>query len=181
MATPRFDQLAHLFHHRWAVPVLAELHRQQGSKFVTLVHRLGASRGAMRQAIDALLERGLVMRNPGYGHPLRPEYILTPEGAAIAPACLALYTALKKLRLESVGLRKWSLAVLGAIRAGSDRFGALRASLPTITDRALTLTLKDLAEAGLVERLVLDEYPPRAAYAPTALARPLLRQIKSLV
>ncbi len=27
---------------------------------------------------------GLVIRNPGYGHPLRPEYILTPEGHAAA-------------------------------------------------------------------------------------------------
>jgi len=39
------ERLIALFHHRWAVPTLAELCRSSGCKFVTLVNRLGASRG----------------------------------------------------------------------------------------------------------------------------------------
>ena len=35
------DGLVNLFHRRWAVPVLAELERDHGAKFVTLSRRLG--------------------------------------------------------------------------------------------------------------------------------------------
>src|SRR5947207_13068422 len=67
-----------LFHHRWAVPVLAELRRERGSRFVTLANRIGVTRDSLRRTLSALIDDGLVERNPGYGHPLRPEYVLTP-------------------------------------------------------------------------------------------------------
>ncbi|MGH2451320.1 MAG: winged helix-turn-helix transcriptional regulator, partial [Candidatus Limnocylindria bacterium] len=69
-----------LFHHRWAAPVLAELDRSRGSRFVTLSNRLALSRESLRRTLTALIDAGLVMKNPGYGHPLRPEYILTERG-----------------------------------------------------------------------------------------------------
>ena len=75
------ERLAQLFHHRWAVPVLAELHRTSGSRFVTLHRRLGIGRESLRRTLASLAEQDLVARNPGYGHPLRPEYVLTPNRA----------------------------------------------------------------------------------------------------
>jgi DNA-binding HxlR family transcriptional regulator len=166
----RVDRLVVLLHRRWAVPVLGELHRGHGAKFVTLVKRLGASREAVRLTLADLIGHGWVRRNPGYGHPLRPEYVLTASGARIAPACARLIAALRRLRAEAIGLRKWSLPVLGLLRGGAARFGALRAGLP-ITDRALAQALKGLEEAGLVERRVVDDYPPHPLYRLTPRGR----------
>jgi len=159
------ERLAQLFHHRWAVPVLAELHRTSGSRFVTLHRRLGIGRESLRRTLASLAEQELVARNPGYGHPLRPEYVLTAPGAAIAPACAELMCALDALGISSIGLNKWSMPVVAALdAAGSSRFAQLRESLPPVSPRALALALKALAEAGLVERNVVDSFPPTAVY-----------------
>ena len=50
-----------LFHHRWAVPILVEVYRTSGSKFVTLVKRLGASRDSVRRTLTALIEQNWVI------------------------------------------------------------------------------------------------------------------------
>jgi len=170
-------RLLALVHYRWAAPVLAEIHRTSGSRFTALVHRLGVSRDSLRRTLGWLIEAGWVMRNPGYGHPLRPEYILTPDGARIAPWCGRLMRALGALEAEDAALRKWSLPVAFALRGKPRRFSELRARFPGITARALALTLKALEEDGLVERMVVEGYPPRTSYrlAPRARRlRPLL-------
>ena len=165
--------LVALFHHRWAVPVIAELHRQRGSRFVTLAYALGISRESLRRTLEALVDAGHVVRNPGHGHSLRPEYVLTADGRRLAPACVELVDALRRRGLDELGLRKWSLPILFALRTRRLRFGELRDRLPGISARALTLSLKDLDAAGLVERHVLDEYPPATVYELTRRARPL--------
>ena len=170
---PKPNQLVDLFHHRWTVPLLAELHRTAGAKMVSLVNRLGVSRGALRQALSAAIAHGWVMRNPGYGHPLRPEFILSDAGARIAPVCLELVDVLHRRALEEVMLRKWSAAVLHAVAAGRSRFSELKAALPGISDRALALTLKQLLAARLLRRHVLDAFPPATEYVSAAAARPL--------
>jgi DNA-binding HxlR family transcriptional regulator len=161
-----------LFHHRWSAPVLAELLRQKGSRFVTLGNTLGVGRESLKRTLESLVALGLVARNPGYGHPLRPEYVLTPRGRPVATRCTKLLDALNGA--TDVALRKWTLPVLAALRRPS-RFSELRAGLPTITGRALALALKDLQAAGLVERRIEDAYPPTAVYVPTPAARRLQR------
>ena len=163
----RLSTLIALSRRRWALPALAELHRARGLKFVTLVHTLGASRPAAREALDDLIRLGLAIPNPGYGHPMRPEYILTPRGERLAPACLHVWDTARRLGLVDVALRRWSLAVLTALASGCRRFSEVRAALPRITDRALTLALRDLQDAGLVLRRVLTGSPPAALYTPT--------------
>ncbi len=164
--------LIDLFHHRWAVPVLAELHRSRGSRMVTLAHRTGAARESLRRALDDLAQRGLVERNPGYGHPLRPEYVLTAAGARLGPACVRLIDQLAELGLGDVGMRKWSMPVVAALDTDR-RFGELRAMLPGVTPRALTQALKTLSAAEAVERSVEATYPPRTSYRLSARVRPL--------
>lgn len=170
----RFEKLAVLFHHRWAVPVLAELHRGPGAKYVTLVNRLGVSRDTLSATLDALIRQGWAARNPGYGHPMRPEYVLTAAGARLAPACARLTAILRRLGLLEVALRKWSLPVVLALRRCGGRFNEVKALLPGITARALTLSLKALQDAGLVERVVEEEYPPRPRYGLTPRGRRLV-------
>jgi len=170
--------MSSLFHFRWSLPVLAELHREGGTKFVTLANRLGVGRETLRRTLDALVEAELVARNPGYGHPLRPEYVLTPRGRQIGPAAARLVDALRDEGLEDVGLKKWSLPVVLELTA-ERRFAELRAAL-RVSPRALTLALKELAGAGLVERRVHDGFPPSTTYRLTGRARRLRRLAAAL-
>ena len=172
--------LVALFHNRWSVPILAELHRQRGSRFVTLSRILGLSRESLRRTLAALIESSLVSRNPGYGHPLRPEYVLTSSGERIAAACRPLVERLRRSELEEVGFKKWSMPVVYALAEGPRRFSELRDTLEGISPRALTLALKDLEAARLVDRRVTDDYPPATVYRLTRAGRPLaalLRQV----
>jgi len=180
LAMDRIDRLAALFHRRWACPVLAQLHRTEGAKFISLVHALGANAGAVRQTIDELIDLGWVRRNPGYGHPLRPEYLLTRRGERLAPACDRLDRALRTLEVRDVALRKWSMPTLYVIGEGPTRFTQVASALPGATDRAVSLSLKDLGGAELIERHLLDGPPPGSAYcvaAPGARLLPILNAI----
>ena len=71
-----------LCHHRWSLPVLAEIGRTGGSRFATLTGRLGVTGESLRRTLSYLQDEGLVARNPGYGHPLRAEYVLTARAAS---------------------------------------------------------------------------------------------------
>lgn len=169
----RAERLAALMHHRWAVPVLAELHRSHGSKFASLLVALGISRESLTRALAALIRDGWVTRNPGYGHPLRPEYLLTRKGRRLASLCCDVEASLHHVaksmaelrQLEDAVLRKWSLPVLFVLAGGTLRFSELRAMLPGTTARALALTLKELESAGLIVREVTNQYPPATLYA----------------
>ena len=165
--------LVALFHNRWSVPILAELHRQRGSRFATIARTLGMNRESLRRTLAALIESGLVGRNPGYGHPLRPEYVLTSRGERIASWSLPLVERLRSGGLEDVALKKWSMPVVFALGGGPRRFSELREALEGISPRALTLALKDLEAAGLVDRRVTDDYPPATVYRLTRTGRPL--------
>src|SRR3954447_10561143 len=166
-----------LFHNRWSVPILAELHRQRGSRFVTLARTLGMSRESLRRTLAALIDSGLVGRNPGYGHPLRPEYVLTSRGSRLAARSRPVVKLLRERGLEEVGLKKWSMPVLYALSAEPLRFSELRDRLEGISPRSLALALKELEAAGVVERRVTDDYPPATSYR----LAPGARRLASLV
>ena len=172
--------LVALFHNRWSVPILAELHRQRGSRFVTLARTLGMSRESLRRTLAALIESGLVGRNPGYGHPLRPEYVLTTRGERVAARGEPLVELLRERGLEEVGLKKWSMPVVHALSAEPLRFSELRERLEGISPRALTLAVKELEAAGVVERRVTDDYPPATSYRLAADARLLASLVGKL-
>lgn len=167
-----------LFHHRWAVPVLAELRRRRGARFVELRNALDVPRDSLARTLAALGDAALVARNPGHGHPLRPEYVLTPDGDRSGAVCERLLAELDGL--EEVALRKWSMPVVRALADGPRRFSEVRAALAGVTPRALALALKELQAAGLVDRAVTDDYPPGTVYGLTARARPLARILRTL-
>jgi DNA-binding HxlR family transcriptional regulator len=169
-----------LFHNRWSVPILAELHRQRGSRFVTLARMLGMSRESLRRTLAALIDGGLVGRNPGYGHPLRPEYVLTTRGERIAARSGPLVQLLRARGLEEVGLKKWSMPVVYALADEPLRFSELREALQGISPRALTLALKELEAVGVVERTVTRDYPPSTVYGLSDDARPLAAAVRRI-
>ena len=168
------SRLIALCHHRWSLPVLAEIGRTRGSRFAALAGRLGIASESLRRTLTYLQNEGLVERNPGYGHPLRPEYLLTGAGRRVAPRAQELLAALGGH--EDIGLKKWSLPVLAEL-AEPRRFSELRAVLPA-SPRALALALRDLESAGLVHRTVTDDRPPQTRYAATDPA--LVRATRSL-
>lgn len=163
MPTPR--SIAALFHRRWSMPLMATLHRTQGAKFVSLCHTLQANQVAVRHSLDHLIDLGWVRRNPGYGHPLRPEYILTLRGERLAPACAALDDTIDALGLREVALRRWSMPIVHAVSIDEPaRFSAVAQRLDTITDRSLALSIRTLCGANIITRQVDDGFPPTSAY-----------------
>jgi DNA-binding HxlR family transcriptional regulator len=184
MSTPGssdpIDRFITLFHRRWAVPVLVELERDRGAKFVTLARRLDVARDTLRATLDDLIEQGWVRRNPGHGHPMRPEYLLTREGARLAPCSGRLLTTVRRLDLEPLAFRKWTMPVTYVLGEADRRFAELREELPAITSRALALSLKGMQQTGLVERLVHDAYPPTTSYHLHRRARPLWQALVPL-
>jgi DNA-binding HxlR family transcriptional regulator len=139
--------LIQLCHHRWIIPILAELHQQNGgSKFVTLVNRLELSRDSLSRTLQIMLELQLIERNTVYAHPLRPEYILTTHCQDLAKHAHML---MPQLEPQEILLNKWALPTISALH-DQTRFSRLLEVLPKITSRALTLTLHDLEQHGYV-------------------------------
>lgn len=64
---------------------------------------------------------------------------------------------------ELIG-RRWTGAILRALRVGVCRFSDLRASIPSLSDRMLSERLKELEREGIVERTVFPETPVRIDY-----------------
>ena len=59
---------------------------------------------------------------------------------------------------------KWKVVVLWYLRNGKKRFSELKAQIPDITGKMLSLQLKALEEDGIVQRKVYPEVPPRVEY-----------------
>jgi DNA-binding HxlR family transcriptional regulator len=164
--------------------MLALLWERKGERFVTLMRTLGASQKATRETLDVLLEVGLVMKNPGYGHPLRPEYILTEAGFPVGAACFELDLFAKELGSRKLFRSKWSLLVVSSLSQGPMRFSELLASLHPVTDRALIKCLKGLVESKVVERTIEASFPPSVRYSLDPVSQrlaPLVKRLLSLL
>ena len=62
---------------------------------------------------------------------------------------------------------KWKAVILFHLVPESKRFGDLRRLLPAITQRMLTLQLRELEEAGIVHREIYKQIPPKVEYSLT--------------
>ncbi|WP_425558835.1 winged helix-turn-helix transcriptional regulator [Catenulispora subtropica] len=76
---------------------------------------------------------------------------------------------------------KWSLMIIGALHKGPLRFSALQQVVGGISQRMLTLNLRQLQRDGLLTRTVYPEVPPRVEYELTELAHGLLAPVLQLV
>ena len=68
---------------------------------------------------------------------------------------------------------KWKVLILRDLMPGTKRFGELKRSIGSVSQKVLTDQLWDMEEKGLVSRRVYAEVPPRVEYSLTELGRSL--------
>ncbi|MFT8326053.1 winged helix-turn-helix transcriptional regulator [Gluconobacter oxydans] len=68
---------------------------------------------------------------------------------------------------------KWSILIVKSLGRGPHRFSELRRAIDGISQRMLTLTLRNLERDGLVLRTVTPTTPPRVDYELTTLGESL--------
>lgn len=78
---------------------------------------------------------------------------------------------------------KWSLLVMHELAQSevSMRFGELNKSLPDVSQKVLSQTLRRLEEDGFVTRTVYAEVPPRVEYALTERAESFMKACQPMV
>ena len=76
---------------------------------------------------------------------------------------------------------KWSLLVIALLERRRLRFSELRRQIDGVSQRMLTVTLRQLERDGLVKRTVHPVVPPRVDYELTPLGATLHDTIRSLV
>ena len=68
---------------------------------------------------------------------------------------------------------KWKVLILRDLLPGAKRFGELKKSIGTVTQKVLTAQLREMEASGLLTRTVYAEVPPRVEYALTELGSSL--------
>ena len=68
---------------------------------------------------------------------------------------------------------KWKVLILRDLITGTKRFGELKKSIGTVSQKVLTAQLRNMEENGLVHRKVYAEVPPRVEYSLTELGQSL--------
>ena len=64
---------------------------------------------------------------------------------------------------------KWKVLIIRDLLTGTKRFGELKKSIGSISQKVLTSQLRAMEENGLVHREVYAEVPPRVEYSLTEL------------
>lgn len=90
------------------------------------------------------------------------------------PVCRTISTLLARIG------DKWTVLVVQTLGDGPRRFNELRREIPSVSQRMLTLTLRNLERDGLVNRTVTPTIPPRVDYELTELGQSLQKPICAL-
>ena len=76
---------------------------------------------------------------------------------------------------------KWKVLILRDLMEGTKRFGELKKSIGTVSQKVLTAQLRDMEAKGLLTRTVYAEVPPRVEYTLTETGRSLKPILDSMV
>lgn len=148
----------------WALPILAQMDAGVPGRQAALQTATGASRTAFGQSLAHLQQMKLVEKTSGHGHPLRPEYRLTPQGAALTKPAFSILELTDGTPQAFLIRRMWVLPLLATTQV-PQTFTALATALYPITDRALSQALQRLQTEGWMDRDVdIAARPPRATY-----------------
>jgi DNA-binding HxlR family transcriptional regulator len=75
---------------------------------------------------------------------------------------------------------KWKTIVLWYLRKEARRFSELNRQIPGITEKMLSMQLRELEKDGLVKRTIFPEVPPRVEYQLTAEGKTLLPLLEEI-
>ncbi len=135
----------------WSVNILALLHQGVPGRQAPLLAAASASRTSFASSLEHLVQLRLLERNPGHGHPLRPEFRLTKNGIEAAEIADRIVKAVPDDAEFAVLRRSWTIPIL-ALTGRPQRFSAIKADLASITDRALSTSLLQLEEREWLQR-----------------------------
>jgi DNA-binding HxlR family transcriptional regulator len=76
--------------------------------------------------------------------------------------------------------RRWTVSILYVSHEGAVRFNEFQQALGTIPPATLAQRLSDLEKAGVLERAVIDDRPPRVEYRLTRRGRQLRALVNEL-
>ncbi|MFD3524586.1 winged helix-turn-helix transcriptional regulator [Streptomyces sp. NPDC058653] len=173
---------------RWTLHVLREIgfgvHR-----FKDIQANTGAPDETLSVRLRKLRENGLVERRRYSERPPRDEYVLTPASTDLSPVLAALREwgeryvtpvdgTLSEPRVCFISdaldivCERWTLHALREISFGVHRFKDIQTNTGAPRE-TLTLRLRKLETAGLIERRQYSERPPRDEYVLTTAGRDL--------
>lgn len=89
------------------------------------------------------------------------------------------YNCAVEAALDVIG-NKWKGVVLFHLLDGKKRFNELRRLIPSVTQRMLTLQLRELEKDDVIERKVFPQVPPKVEYSLTELGQSLKPILLSL-
>lgn len=162
----------------WSLTILSLLHDGVAGRQAPLLAATNASRTAFAASLDHLVSLGLLERNPGHGHPLRPEFRLTPVGLRIAKIASRVVKAVPDEQEFSLLRRNWTVPIL-ALTDKPRRFSGIKSDLPTITDRALSMSLHRLEESDWLKREIhTSERLPFPTYIAVARGLEINRAVR---
>ena len=75
---------------------------------------------------------------------------------------------------------KWKVLILYYLYGETRRFNELQRLLAGVTQRMLTLQLRELEHDGIVHREVYPQVPPKVEYSLTAFGRTLMPVIEAM-
>lgn len=81
--------------------------------------------------------------------------------------------------MEVVG-RRWTSGILLAVGLGAERFSEIQHRVDGLSSRMLTVRLRELEQAGLIDRIVTPTIPVSVRYRTTQRGLELLRALQPL-
>lgn len=158
------NQVVNITRRAWSFEILALLISGVPGRQAPLLAASKASRTAFLQSLSHLIEVGMLEKNPGHGHPLRPEYRLTASGYEIAKIAVKVNALASKNNSDAILRKNWTIPIL-TLSQQPHHFSDYKIELPQITDRALSQSLRRLHAHNWLERQIdPDQYPPRPFY-----------------
>ena len=96
-----------------------------------------------------------------------------PHGEIEAFACPVTFTS------DVIG-GKWKALILFHLISGTKRFNELRRLMPEVTQRMLTLQLRELETDQIIHREIYREVPPKVEYSLASLGQTLVPLIGAM-